>query len=252
MRTRIFLLPAIGFLLLSGYLHTAHAADKLLLFTNQYPPYQMTADGSSFAHNKENVTGICTDVVNALMDKANIDYQIRLRIWNHGYKRVQRNTNHGIYCMVKTPEREPLFQWVGPITSMEWSLFAMPDSDISLDTLKQARDYRIGGAKNDVITEYLTSRGFNVSVIVDDMKNPVRLKSGAIDLWASDSATGPYLAADQTHISHLKKVLTFNATPMYIGMSLDVDRQTIERLNNTLKIMHQSGEVQRIRESYGL
>ena len=252
MKSTFTLLQRIALLITISQPLTATAADKILLFASQYPPYHMSTDGSQFAHDKDKVTGICTDVVKLLMEKAGIPYQIRLRIWSHGYERVQRNKNNGIFCMVKTEERTPYFQWVGPITNMEWSLFAMPDSNIQLDTLEQAKKYRIGGAKNDVISDFLIQKGFTPSVIFNDSRNPVRLKSGSIDLWASDSATGPYLAADEADVSDLKKVLTFNSTPMYIGMSLDVDTQIINRLNTLLKQMHQSGEVRAIRQSYGL
>ncbi len=250
---RLFLIiQPIILMLMAVDASAAKKNEKYLFFTSQYPPYHMSTDGSQFAHDKSNITGICTEIVKSLLDKANFNYQIRLRIWSHGYERVQRNENNGIFCMVKNKERESLFRWVGPIMNMEWSLFATSDSKITLKNLKQAKQYRIGGAKNDVISNYLTDNGFNISVIFNDIKNPVRLKSGSIDLWASDSATGPYLAADEADISDIKNVLTFNSTPMYIGMSLDVDSAVIDKLNQILKEMHQSGEIHAIKRSYGL
>ncbi len=226
--------------------------DKYLLFTSQYPPYEMSSDGSQFAHDKESIIGICTEVIKSLMDKANIHYQMRLRVWSHAYERVQRNEKNGIFCVVRNEEREDLFRWVGPIADMEWSLFAMKDAKITLRNIEQAKQYRIGGAKNDVISNYLIAKGLDVSVIFNDMKNPIRLKTGSIDLWASDSVTGPYLAADVADVTKIEKVLTFQSKPMYLGMSLDVDSEVIQRLNNILKEMQQSGEVDAIRSSYGL
>ncbi|MDM8179804.1 MULTISPECIES: substrate-binding periplasmic protein [Marinobacter] len=227
------------------------AAEELRIYTEQYPPYNMTTNGQPFAHSEADITGLCTDVVKALLGKAELDYSIKLRDLSYGLNRAERHPDHAIYCVSKTEDRAPFFDWVGPLSSIEWTLFAKPGASIELNTLNDAHSYQIGGYKGDVMTNFLIDKGFDVSAISNNGLNARRLVQDQIDLWVADGLAGPYLAADASDVTGLERVLVFRETPMYLAVHKDTAPEILQALNKSYQALVESGEKETISRSYG-
>lgn len=233
-------------LLISGY-----ATAELRIYTEQYPPYNMTTNGQPFAHSQKDITGLCTDVLNAVLERANLEYSIKLRDLSYGIKRAEQHSNHGIYCVSRTEDRDPAFDWVGPLASIKWTLFAKPGSSIELKTLEDATQYKIGGYNGDVMTSYLADKGFNVSAISNNGLNARRLVQDQIDLWVADGLAGPYLAADASDVTELEQVLVFRETPMYLAINKNTDPNILSALQDSYQKLVSSGDIETISRSYG-
>ncbi|WP_273208420.1 substrate-binding periplasmic protein [Marinobacter subterrani] len=229
---------------------TAFAAERLYIFTENYPPYNASESGKNFAHNEGDITGICTDMVKAMLARVDYDYVMKMRAWSYAYDWVQGRENHGLFCTARTEEREGLFQWVGPLASIKWTLFAAPDSDIKLDSLEDARGLKIAGYKGDVMSEYLVSQGFNVVMDVSGDVNPRRLTLGQADLWVTDGLVGPLVAEEEHGITGLKPVLVFRETPMYLAFSTNTDPAIVADLQQALDEARKAGDIEKIVASY--
>jgi len=228
----------------------ATGAERLYIFTENYPPYNASASGKGFAHGEEDITGICTDMVKAMLDRVDYDYVMKMRAWSYAYDWVQERANHGLFCTARTEEREDLFQWVGPLAPIKWTLFAAPDSDISLKSLEDARDLQIAGYKGDVMSEYLIDQGFNVAMGLSGDVNTRRLMLGQADLWVTDGLVGPLVAEEEHGITGLKPVLVFRETPMYLALSNDTDPAVVEDLQQALDAARAAGELDAIAKRY--
>ncbi|MCH2041257.1 MAG: transporter substrate-binding domain-containing protein [Saccharospirillaceae bacterium] len=241
----------LSFILLLALNGVSQAKEKLYFFTEQYPPYNMSDDGSAFAHKAEDISGLCTDIVKAVLKEVPYQSRIKLRNWRYGLDRTTRKPNTGLFCAVRSEDREALFDWVGPITDLRWTLFAKPGSDITLNTLEDARAYTIGGYKGDVMSNYLISKGFKVVLADSSQMVPRKLELNQVDLWVTDQLTGPYTAANVTEMESLKEVLTFRSTPMYIAMNKETPEKVINSLQQALDALRQQGELQSIEAAYG-
>ncbi|MBK1851535.1 ABC transporter substrate-binding protein [Marinobacter sp. 1-4A] len=246
MRRKIGLL--LGLLLT---VNTATAAEELRIYTEQYPPYNMTTNGQPFAHSTEEISGLCTDILKALLANTNLKYSTKLRELSYGLNRAGQHPNHAIYCVSKTPEREPSFEWVGPLASIKWTLFAKPGSSIELKSLEEARQYRIGGYNGDIMTNYLADEGFNVLAISKNGLNARRLVEDQISLWVADGLAGPYLAADAADVTNLKRVLVFRETPMFLAINNETDPKVIQALKEGYRKLVESGDKEAISQAYG-
>lgn len=111
-------------------------------------------------------------MVKAILARTDFDYVMKVRAWSYVFDRVQGRPNHGLFCTARTEDREGLFQWVGPLASIKWTLFAAPDSDLTLERLEDARPLRIAGYKGDVMSQYLVDQGFNVIMSLSGDLNP--------------------------------------------------------------------------------
>ncbi len=248
MRYLSLLLSLMAFLSISS---GAQASDKLYLYTENFPPYNMSATGRAFEHNGSSIDGICTEMVKAILKNTDLDYVIKLRNWDYGYNRALSKRNHGIFCTTYTEDRAPLFKWVGPLTKNLWTIFAPADSKIKMNSLEDAKGKVIGGYRNDVMTKYLLKRGYKVSALDSDDLNPKRLELGQIDLWIADRLAGPYFASQQD-VEGLIPVYSFNDTELFLAMNPGTSDAIINKLNKALEKVHQSGMFEAIETKYGL
>ncbi|MBW7471746.1 ABC transporter substrate-binding protein [Marinobacter sp. F4218] len=211
----------------------------------------MSASGRAFEHNAEDIDGLCTELVTAALKQTDLEYRIKLRNWDYGYNRALNKPNHGIFCTTYTEERAPQFRWVGPLTQNLWTIFAPAGSKFQMDSLDDARNKVFGGYRNDVKSEYLIKRGYEVSALDSDDLNPKRLELGQIDLWLADRLGGPYLASQQ-NVEGLVPVFSFNDTELFLALNLDTSDEVVDSLNAGLKTIRESGMFEAIQTKYGL
>lgn len=86
---------------------------------------------------------------------------------------------------------------MGPLVSDDWGFLAGPDSPIEIDSLEAARPCVIGGYRGDATANFLKKNGFNVLTAQEDRHNVKLLTAGRIDLWATGSLLGPWLARQE-------------------------------------------------------
>ncbi|MFJ7316179.1 substrate-binding periplasmic protein [Pseudomonas sp. NPDC098747] len=247
---RLLLVLASASLLLINSVRAENSPDTdLVLLTENFPPYNMAKNGKNFAQG-ENINGIATDIVREMFQRAGITYSLTLRFpWERVYKQALENPGYGAFVMARLPDREKLFKWVGPIGPDDWILLAKADSKITLETLNDARKYKIGAYKGDAIAETLTKQGLKPVVVLRDQDNARKLVNGQIDLWATGDPAGRYLAR-QEGVTGLKTVLRFNSAELYLALNKDVSDDVVAKLQAALDQLRKEGVVDDIMARY--
>ncbi len=209
----------------------------------------MAKNGKNFAQD-ENINGIAVDIVREMFKRADITYSLTLRFpWERIYKLALEKPGYGVFVMARLPDREKLFKWVGPIGPDDWILLAKADSKITLESLEQARKYKIGAYKGDAIAETLAKQGLKPIVVLRDQDNAKKLVNGQIDLWATGDPAGRYLAR-QEGVSGLKTVLRFNSAELYLALNKDVPDDVVAKLQAALDQLRKEGVVDDIMGRY--
>nr|WP_252273660.1 ABC transporter substrate-binding protein [Pseudomonas subflava] len=222
---------------------------KVVLLTENFPPYNMATNGKNYAR-EENLEGIAVEVVREMFKNAGIAYHMTLRFpWARIYQMALENPNHAVFVAAKLPEREKLFKWVGPIGPDDWVMLARADSSINLISLEQAKSYRVGAYKGDAIDEHLRKQGLEPISSLRDQENAHKLQEGNIDLWATGDPAGRYLAK-QEGITGLKTVLRFDSAELYLALNPETPDEVVERLQKALDELRASGKVDQIFQSY--
>lgn len=218
----------------------------LIITTEAYPPFNMQAEDGS-------VTGLATDILRAMMERAGQPYEITLMPWQRAFAMARSLPNACVYSTTWTEERKPLFAWVGPLVANDWVLFgrtggpAGPSPQVA--TLDEARPYSIGGYEGDAVALYLAERGFTVATAPYDKLNPRKLAAGRIDFWASGQLLGRYLAT-QEGVQDIEPILTFRETQMYLACNPELPKETIDHLNGVLAKMRDEGVLTLMEERY--
>ena len=242
-------LASASLLQISGVHATENPDADLVLLTENFPPYNRAKNGKNFAQD-ENINGIAVDIVREMFKRADVTYSLTLRFpWERIYKLALEKPGYGVFVMARLPDREKLFKWVGPIGPDDWIMLAKADSKISLETLEDARKYKIGAYKGDAIAETLAKQGLKPIVVLRDQDNAKKLTSGQIDLWATGDPAGRYLAR-QDGVTGLKTVLRFNSAELYLALNKDVPDETVAKLQAALDQLRKEGVVDEIMGRY--
>jgi polar amino acid transport system substrate-binding protein len=222
---------------------------RVVLLTENFPPYNMASNGKNFAR-EDNLHGIAVDILREMFKRAGIDYSMTLRFpWDRIYKLALEKPGYGVFVTARLPEREVLFKWVGPIGPDDWVLLGRRDSTITLASLKDAGRYSVGAYKGDAIAEHLQQQGLQPVTALRDQLNAKKLMDGQIDLWATGDPAGRYLAK-QAGVSGLKTILRFDSAELYLALNKGVPDEVVQKLQAELERMRAEGLVDDIRNSY--
>ncbi|MDR0279594.1 MAG: transporter substrate-binding domain-containing protein [Paucimonas sp.] len=220
----------------------AQASEPVVLVTENFPPYNMSSDGKSFAREPE-IQGIAADLVREMFRRADVPYSMTLRFpWTRVYQQAKDTPNHGVFVLAREPDREHLFKWVGPLGPDDWVLLARAGSTLQLDSLEQAKGLRVGAYKGDAIAESLQKSGLKPVLVLRDQDNAKKLSTGEIDLWATGDPAGRYLAR-QIGMTAFKTVLRFNGTQLYLALNKSVPDELVKKLQDNLDQMREDGFV---------
>jgi polar amino acid transport system substrate-binding protein len=230
-------------LVLAGACSMASAAPTLQIVTEHSPPASMlAADGM--------VIGSGTEKVREIMKRAGIDYTIELLPWKRAYTQALEHPSTCIYSTTRTPERENLFQWIGPTDEGEWVLLGRADRQYGIKTLEDARRLRIGTYNGDARHEYLRARGFLVDPAPIDGVNPQKLMMNRIDLWAVSVRKGVPRLENSKWAGRIVPVLVFNQIKVYLACNPAVPADVVARLNAALDAANKDGTSRRIAAKY--
>lgn len=230
--------------MLSASLGAAQAAPpSLYIATESSPPASMIEDRT--------VTGSSTDKVREIMARSGLRYRIDLLPWKRAYTSALRRPNGCVYSTTRTPEREQLFRWIGPLDSAEWVLLARADRGYQFKTLEDARGLRIGTYNGDAREDYLRAQGFKVDSAHNDLINPRKLLLNRIDLWAASLRRGSYVLEQNDWSASIVPVLTFRKIQVYLACNKGVPEATVTRMQGALDAMERDGTSRRIEHKYG-
>ncbi|MBX9756978.1 MAG: transporter substrate-binding domain-containing protein [Pseudomonadaceae bacterium] len=170
-------------LLLSGTAQVT-ADEPLTYLTEAYPPY-------NFSDNNI-LRGIAVDLLVLASQQTEQPVQrsqIRLMPWARSYRTVLKTANSVLFSTARTPAREKLFKWAGPIASNRVVLLAKKSRGIHIDFVTDLQHYRIGSIRDDVAEQLVRDLGvqenqLNLAANADALAK--QLQAGRIDLWAYD------------------------------------------------------------------
>jgi polar amino acid transport system substrate-binding protein len=222
---------------------------SLVLMTENFPPYNMAINGKNFA-KEENINGIAVDIVREMFKRAGIQYSMTLRFpWSRIYQMTLDKPGYGAFVTARLPERETLLKWVGPIGPDDWVLLGKADSPITLNTLEDAKQYKVGAYTGDAIALHLAEQGLTPLTSLRDTENAKKLMAGQIDLWATGDPAGRYLAK-QEGITGLKTILRFDTAELYLALNKEVPDAVVQKLQAELDKMRSEGFVDEVMNNY--
>ncbi len=172
------------------------------------------------------VVGRETAKVRELLARARIPYTIELLPWKRAYAQALREADTCVYSTTRTPEREALFRWIGPLNEAEWILYGLASRHLALRTLDDAR-------------------GLEVAPVTQEWLNPQKLLLGRIDLWAVGMAVDSRPFAGKEWEGMVVPLLTFNRVQTYLACNRQVPEAQLAAMQRAVSAMRRDGAMAR-------
>jgi polar amino acid transport system substrate-binding protein len=216
------------------------ASSGLRIITEIYPPY-------NFVDKNNNVTGQSTEIVQAILEKTGTRANIEVMPLSQGLAIAEKGPGVVIYSLNRTPLRENLFKWVGPIGYYEQAFYAKKGSTVVVSQLEDAKKVnKIGVYKGDAGAQFLASQGFtNLDESLTDAEALKKLMDGTVQLWLGNK-DGLAITAAQAGVNPDDLVMMPTVViqaDLYIAFSKDVPDSTVTAWQSVLDALKQEKDI---------
>lgn len=223
-------------------------ANEIKLMTEIFSPYQ-------FKDKNGNLSGISIDIVKAIQTQIGDTSKVKLYPWARGVKILDKKANTALFSMMRTKTRENKYKWVGPIDELEIVFFKKKGSNITLNSVDDARKVgKIGVTRKVANHDILSAMKFKNLVVFggSDDKNIRKLLKGKIDLWPYEKAAGLYNAKQlgkAGEVIAIPNVVLFSGG-LYIAFNKHTDDKIVQQWQNAFESLKKSGKVKEIMDKY--
>ncbi|MBI1834983.1 MAG: transporter substrate-binding domain-containing protein [Burkholderiales bacterium] len=224
MHTIFRLLLALLALSATGHSH----AQTLSIYCEEDRPLQ-------FYDQDHQLTGLGVDVLQEIQKRVGNKDKIQVVPWSRGMSKLNHDPNTILMTMARTPEREALYQWIGPIASVEYALYGKADSELKIDNIEDAKKiHLIGVYRDDIRDQTLTRLGFN---------NLDRASSNI-------SSFKKLMIASGYQVSDVKLIFPLFKSGLYFGVSKATNPTIVSKWNRALNDIKSDKTFLKIQRKY--
>lgn len=219
-------------------------------------PIEALSEDSSYSYMHEGkVEGPGSQVVTAVLTEAGLsDYRLGIYPWARVYDRGLREPDILLYPLLRTPEREMQFKWVGLLDVVVPALYRLRSTTgVRVATLQEARNYSVGVVRDDYRETYLRDEGFTRLVVsANYIENFNRLLNGQVQLVPMPERDARKLCA-AAHIPYeaLETAYTMDGLSKegYIAFSNATSDEVVKRARAAYEHLKRTGAIARMLEA---
>lgn len=218
------------------------SAEEINMQVIIYPPLAFEVDGE--------LKGVAPEVVREIQAMVGDTNVIKVGPWLRAYKQAQNEERQALFAIVRIPERESLFKWVGPIFGEGDYFFRLKGTEVSVDSLEDARSVgRIAVRKDGYTHQALRGKGFtNLDVGPTYDSSFKKLSEGRVDLVLMGEHTYYHMVSkagldpDKFERTNYK----FAESGAWLAFSRDISDATIAKWQAALDELKASGKYDEI------
>jgi len=218
----------------------------LRFVTEDYPPL-------TFRNAAGEMTGLATEIVMEVMERQTIDEKIALLPWSEAYDMALKEPNVVIFSINRTPVREKLFHWVGPIAKSSTILYAKKGAGVTVNSLEDAKGLTaIGVVESWFSKQNLEQDGFtNLESAPLPIQIINRLMAGEVQaVPLTDITAAEILKEGGFNIRDVEPVFSIDTEYIFIGLSKGTPRSVVQAWEKDLQQMKTDGTFGKIYERY--
>ncbi|WP_319470981.1 transporter substrate-binding domain-containing protein [uncultured Pseudodesulfovibrio sp.] len=202
-----------------------------------YPPLVYEADGK--------ILGVAPDVVRAIQKKLGETNPMNVMPWLRAYEMTQEKERQALFAIVRIPERENLFKWIGPIFTEGDYFFQRNGGDLKIKNLDDARKVERIGVRRDGYTHQAlkAKKFFNLDVGPSYNSSYKKLAEGRVDLVLMGERTYYYMVkkAGLNPDDFERTDCKFAESSAWLAFSKDIPDETIDRWQEALDKLKANG-----------
>lgn len=237
-------------LLLALHGHAALAA-KLTVVREEFAPLNYTKNG--------HLNGYAVEVVQELLARAQLDYNIASYPWSRAYEMATRQPDVLIFSIVRSPEREHEFTWIAPLVRRRAYLYKLAARrDITLHDIREVASYRVAINRGDYAQAQLQTLGQTAPQQIDlsnmNRSNLKKLLAGRVDFIVGTEYSVPALCgAAGVPLATLERTLPLPGSSTYfLAASLATPPETVQRLRGAYEQLQKTPFIKRAADKYNI
>ena len=220
---------------------------EITAYTDERPPYSFSAQGQ--------VKGIAADLLTGACQDAGLLCRIQVVPWARGYAMALSRPNTLVFAAVRRPDREALFQWIGPIMPRSIWVWVRNDALQRTGGSTQLKDYRFGIVRGNASLPDLQAAGVPAgSISIESSQAALQrlLERGWIDAvigtelamnWTGRTARDS--AAPMTRLTKLSDEGAY-----HYALSTKTDPRVVDRLQASIDKLRRNGSLDEIMKRY--
>lgn len=215
-------------------------ASALTLLTEDLPPFNFVQDNAP--------RGPGVDIVLEVLRRNGLapsPEDIRVLPWPRAFHLALNTPDALLFCTARTPERENLFKWVGPVMRVTVGTVARKNNRLFPRQWRDLQGLRVGAVRNTVGEQLLIEQGVPSAMLhaATTPGDAVRmLAAGRVDVLAFNIHSTLYLM-EQGNIDSTEYTVSMvlQKLDLYMAFNHDVDDALLRRLQSTLDAMRCNG-----------
>lgn len=234
----------IGLVMISG----SHAKDGILVVTEEWPPFNYMEDGK--------ITGFSTELVTRILKIMNKEYKIRMLPSMRTTHLLNTRPKTIMFSMFRTPERDLIYKWVGPLCDGSIFFYKRRDRTIKIESLEDIKKVnRVACRQEGLIPKLLLKKGFTNldKTATNSLQIYEKLLRGRCDLAISDTDLGVAYSLKQlnTPMDVVEKIpIKIYEAELYIAFSRDIPDKDIQQWQSALDKLKTDGIYENIFHKY--
>jgi len=206
-------------------------ATEITIVTEVFPDFQ-------YINEDNKLVGRSVDKVHKALESTGINYTMLAHSWAISYNAALRDKNTCIFSIVRLPNRESKFNWVGELESFDSAIYGLKSRGIKLNTLNDAKKYKIAVLRDNFSHHYLLERGFSESkhlLLIDSLDKIDKLISTRheiLDFVVLSKKQFSYRIKTEPKLELLEPLLNLNTTqsPLFFACNVNMDSALVSQL----------------------
>jgi len=251
MKKNVFIV-GLGVLLIAAFAGTT-AADEPMpdfhIMTEHWIPYQFVKD--------DTLQGISVDLLVDLLKLVGSNQgraDIEIVPWARGYRFAQKEENALLFLTSRTPQRETLFKWVGPVIQNRWELIAKKNRHFNIDSRAELLDYTYGTVIDDVGEQFLLNLGIQKERLerTSAYANCIKmLRADRVDMVVMSWETFSLFAGrEDIDTTDFESVTTLASSDLYYAFHKKAPQWIVAKFQEALDALKAEGRLDALKEKY--
>ncbi|UZP65819.1 transporter substrate-binding domain-containing protein [Desulfovibrio mangrovi] len=213
------------------------ARAGFVVFAGDLPPYH-------FEDANKRIVGISVEVLTEMMRRCDMAFHpelVRNPPWARALKETELIPDHLLIGVVRTADREPLFKWIGPLSTIRMGLIAKKSRHIRIRDKDEIRNYSIGAINNSAPASLLQAEGFpkeKLTLLTDNNQQFRMLQAERVDLITHVDTVAPYFMRELGYaLEEYEMIHVIREVPLYFAVNKATDDAVVARLQHALDEM---------------
>ena len=186
--------------------------------------------------------GPTVEITKDLLKAINVEAKIDFMPWPRAYDIALKNKNTVVLSMIRTPEREKYFHWIGIVSELSRVFISLKNKPENLITdVNQAKSKLIAVTRNSNSYNELIDKGFtekeNIYVVASPEVAFKLLLNGKVDLVYHDpnSVLKFISKTASTQQINFNPIISADRRASYIAININSNKNLVKKLKSAMK-----------------